>query len=117
MATTPRARLARVFAAVLALGLAGLWAPRIAAAQAAGPYTGSADSDLVHLQALNIPDQIQLAEASVAPSVAEMSSTGVEGGGNAHSRATNLDVDVLSGSIPLTGLLVESEHRAPSAKK
>jgi uncharacterized repeat protein (TIGR01451 family) len=116
MAPSPRARASRVFAAMLVVGLGCLWAPRMAAAQAPGPYSGSADSDLVHAQALNIPEQVQLAEASVAPSVAEMSSTGVEGGGNSHSRATNLDVDVLSGTIPLTGLLVESEHKAPSAK-
>jgi uncharacterized repeat protein (TIGR01451 family) len=95
----------------MTLGIAGVWAP--IGASAAGPYGGSASSDIVHAKALNLPGAVQLADVSVAPSVAEMNSAGVKGGGNAHSRATNLDVDVLSGTIPLTGLLVEADHRAP----
>jgi uncharacterized repeat protein (TIGR01451 family) len=98
----------------MTVGLAALLVPHGAGVQAATPYSGSANTDLVHANVLNIPDTVQLAEASVAPAVAEMSSAGVAGGGNAHSRATNVDVDVLSGTLPLTGLVVESDHRAPS---
>jgi hypothetical protein len=104
----------RSLAVVMAAGVAMLWAPMGGAQTSA--YSGSANTDLVHVQALNIPGTFQLAEAAVAPSLAEMNSAGVEGGGNSHSRAANLDVDLLSGAIPLTGLLVEADHRAPGSE-
>lgn len=102
----------RALAIASGLALLTLWAPRDSVAQATA-YGGSAAGDLVHVHALNVPDTFELAEAAVAPSLAEMSSTGIEGGGNSYARATNLDVELLSGNIPLTGLLVEAEHRSP----
>ena len=101
-----------MFAIAFVLAIAGLWAPQGVEAET-GTYGGAANTDLVHVQALNIPDTIQLAEAAVAPTSAEMASKGVAGGGNAHSRATNLDVDLLSGTIA-AALLLEADHRAPS---
>src|SRR5262245_47437851 len=65
---------ARVSALALALGLAGLWIPQQHAAAAAGDYSGSAYSDIVHVTALNIPDTLELADAAIAPSTAEMNS-------------------------------------------
>jgi len=112
MERTRRRSILRSLAASLGLGLVALWVPHGVQAQV-NEYSGSAEGDLVHVQALNIPETFQLAEAAVAPSLSEMSSTGIDGGGNSHSRATNLDVDLLSGDIPLTGLLVEADHRAP----
>lgn len=112
MKRSSRTRGMRALALWMTVGLGMLFVPLGARAQGTD-YSGSANTDLVHANVLNIPDTIQLAEASVAPSVAEMSSAGVDGGGNSRSRATNVDVDVLSGTLPLTGLVVESEHRAP----
>jgi hypothetical protein len=69
----------------------------------------------VHLHAVNIPDQFELAEVAVAPSSAEASSEGVEGGGNAVAQATNVDAEALSENIDAR-LLVDVLHRAPSDK-
>ncbi len=102
----------RAFALALALGLAGLWIPQQNASAAASDYSGSAYSDIVHVQALNLPDTLELAEAAIAPSTAEMSSAGVAGGGNSHAHALNVDADLLSGAIPLD-LIVDAEDRAP----
>jgi uncharacterized repeat protein (TIGR01451 family) len=99
---------------MVALGLGVLGLAQRVDAQAPGPYSGSAETDLVHVQALNVPEEeFQLAEAAVAPALAEMDSAGLKDGGNSHSRATNLDVDLLSGEIA-ANLLVEAKHRAPS---
>jgi uncharacterized repeat protein (TIGR01451 family) len=106
----------RGFALVLALGLAGLWIPQQSASAAYGPFSGSAYSDIVHVQALNLPDALELAEVAVAPSTAEMNSAGVAGGGNSHARALNVDADLLSApdpAIPLD-LIVDAEDRAPN---
>jgi uncharacterized repeat protein (TIGR01451 family) len=113
-----RARAIGVVRRARAIGLAfgvaalGVWAPGGADAQSGGTYSGSASTDLVHVHALNIPDTFELAEASVAPSKAEMSSAGVEGGGNAHAFATNVNAQALSEAIDLN-LVVEADHRAP----
>jgi uncharacterized repeat protein (TIGR01451 family) len=106
---------ARALAVTAGLLLAGLFIPDRPAAAAANDYSGSAYSDIVHLQALNIPDTFELAEAAIAPSTAEMNSAGVAGGGNAHARALNVDADLLSApdpAIPLD-LIVDAEDRAP----
>jgi uncharacterized repeat protein (TIGR01451 family) len=105
----------RAFALALALGLAGLWIPQQNASAAAGDYSGSAYSDIVHVQALNLPDALELTDVAVAPSTAEMNSAGVPGGGNSHARALNVDADLLSApdpAIPLD-LIVDAEDRAP----
>ena len=112
-----RARLlARVAPVALALGLGALMVPANVANAAGTSYKGSANSDIVHVKALNIPNTIQLAELGVAPSSAEMNSAGVPGGGKAHAHATNIDADVLSGTLAAQ-LIVSSDHRAPSTVK
>ncbi|MEX2394741.1 MAG: hypothetical protein WD826_09720 [Actinomycetota bacterium] len=103
----------RVIAACGAIAVAALWVPADARAQAEGPFSGSAATDLVHVHAVNVPDQFELAEVAVAPASAETDSDGVEGGGNAVAKATNIDVEALSEAID-EQLLVAAEHRAPS---
>ena len=106
----------RAFALALVLGLAGIWVPQQSALAAYGPFSGSASSDIVHVQALNIPDALELAEVAIAPAMAEMNSAGVPGGGNSHARALNVDADILSApdpAIPLD-LIVDAEDRAPN---
>ena len=113
MDVRPR-RWRRACAVMVAVGLGALGFASSVDAQAPGPYSGSAETDLVHVQALNVPEQeFQLAEAAIAPALAEMDSAGLADGGNSYSRATNLDVDLLSGEIA-ANLLVEAKHRAPS---
>lgn len=102
----------RVFALALVAALAGLWVPVQNAQAATGTFSGKAYSDIVHVQAVNIPGALQVAEAAVAPATAEMSTKGVPGGKNSHAHALNVDADLLSGAIPLD-LIVDAEHRAP----
>ena len=105
----------RAFALALVFGLGALFIPQQNASAAYGPFSGSAYSDIVHTQALNLPDALELADVAVAPSTAEMNSAGVPGGGNSHARALNVDADLLSApdpAIPLD-LIVDAEDRAP----
>jgi hypothetical protein len=90
-----------------------LWAPGGARAQSPEPYSGFAGTDIVHVHAVNIPDQLEVAEVAVAPASAEANTEGVEGGGNALAKATNVDAEALNESID-ERLLVDVEHRAPS---
>lgn len=114
----------RVATAIAALPLASVLAvlPGIVAAtpaHAAGqPYSGAANVDLVHLDALNL-GAVDVADASISPSRSDVKSAGLTAadapapvGKNAYSRATNLDLNLLSGAIPLTGLLVEADQAA-----
>jgi uncharacterized repeat protein (TIGR01451 family) len=110
-----RGSILRSLAVWLGIGLVALWVPHGVHAQV-NDYAGSAEGDLVHVQALNIPETFELADLGLARSLAEMSRTGVAGGGHSHSRATNLDAELLDGNVPLTGLLVEAEHRAPGGE-
>lgn len=83
---------------------------------APGGYGGSAFVDLVHLDALEIPGTLQVVDLSVAPAQADVASVGLDAPrapARAYSRGTNLDLDILSGTLPLTGLIVESEQAAP----
>lgn len=100
---------------VLAAALAaiGLAVPSSGAADNA--FEASAAVDLVHLNAVNIPGTIQIAEASVSPARAAANSAGLAdpAGKNSYARAANVDVDVLSGTLPLTGLILEAKQSAP----
>ena len=116
MKRSPRGRTSvRAFAALIALGIAGFWIPGRDADAAVGPYSGSAASDIVHVHALNIPDTFELAEAAIAPSLAEVNSEGVPGGGKSHAHATNIDAEALSEAIDAE-LLVSADHRAPGGE-
>ena len=82
----------------------------------AGSYGGSAFVDLVHLDAVEIPGTIKAVDLSVAPARADVASSGLAAPlapARSWSRGTNLDLDILSGTLPLTGLLVEAEQSAP----
>ena len=85
-------------------------------ASPAGSYGGSASVDLVHLDAVEIPGTIKAVDLSVAPARADVESAGLAAPlapARSHSRGTNLDLDILSGTLPLTGLIVEAEQSAP----
>ncbi|HUR49354.1 MAG TPA: hypothetical protein VMY88_07515 [Acidimicrobiales bacterium] len=92
-------------------GLVAIAGGPVQAQTAPNGYGGSASVDLVHLDAVEIPGTIKVADLSVAPADAFVSSQTVPG--HAVSRATNLDLDLLSGTLPLTGLIVEAEQVAP----
>ena len=109
-----------VLAVALIAGLSGLVAitggPAQSQASPAGSYGGSAFVDLVHLDAVEIPGTIKAVDLSVAPARAEVESAGLAAPlapARSWSRGTNLDLDILSGTLPLTGLLVEAEQAAP----
>lgn len=118
-------RLRRIAGTVAVLPLAATLAilPAVLAASpahAAGlPYSGAANVDLVHLDAVNVPG-LDLASASISPSRSNVNSSGLLAadapapvGKNSYSRATNLDANLVSGSLPLTGQLVEADQSAP----
>lgn len=105
-------------AAVIAsfLGLVAVTGGPVRSQSAPGGYGGSAFVDLVHLDAVEIPGTIKAVDLSVAPAEALVASTGLDAPlapARSWSRGTNLDLDLLSGAIPLTGLIVESEQAAP----
>lgn len=114
-----RAR-ARVAFAALAVGL-GSGAGLVTAALVPGPaqaavgtYSGSASAQLVTLDALDVPGTFDLANAAVAPSSAAVNSAGgLTGGAQSTAQATNLDINLLSGAIPLDNLLVSASQSAP----
>ena len=110
-AVSTRSRVLSFLFAVLLIALAAAWAPISPADAATGPFSGSAYTDIVHAQALNIPDVIELADVGVAPSEVSMNTAGVGGGKNSRGYATNVSADVLSDAIPLD-LLVEAESTA-----
>src|SRR5688500_3923077 len=93
---------ALVHVRVLTVGIfsAAVIGPLPAGAQTAQQYSGSAVTDLVHVEELIVPNDGdgdgdgEVDQLSLAPSLSEMSSAGLTGGGNAHARATNLDVDL-----------------------
>jgi len=79
-------------------------------AQAAtGSYSGSATGDLVHLNAINIPGSINVADATVAPVTSTMSTSATP---RVRSHATNLHANLLSGAID-QNLVVDAEQTAP----
>jgi uncharacterized repeat protein (TIGR01451 family) len=92
------------------LALTGAFAAAAPAAQAAtGTYSGSASGDLVHLNAINIPGQINVADATIAPVTASVST---EASPRARAHATNIHANLLSGAID-QNLVVEAEQNAP----
>lgn len=118
-------RFRRIAGTLAALPLAGTLAvlPAIIAASPAHaaslPYSGAANVDLVHLDAVNVPG-LDLAYASISPSRSNVNSAGLTAadapapvGKNSYSRATNLDASLVSGSLPLNGQLVEADQSAP----
>ena len=110
-----RAVLATMAVATLA-GLAAITGGPARSETAPGGYGGSAFVDLVHLDALEIPGTLKVVDLSVAPARADVASVGLDaprGPARSYSRGTNLDLDLLSGTLPLTGLVVESEQSAP----
>lgn len=115
----PLATLRAALAAVVLASFAGLVATAggpVQAQTAPGGYGGSAFVDLVHLDALEVPGSIKVVDLSVSPARADVASVGLNAPlapARSYSRATNLDLDLLSGALPLTGLLVESEQAAP----
>ncbi len=116
-----RARLGIGIAAVLFapagyLTLSSLAGTGQAGAATTGSYGGSASADLVTLDALDIPGTMDLANAQVAPALAQVSSTGsLPGSAQAYAHATNLNVNLLSGAIPLDNLLVQATQSSPPA--
>ena len=97
-------------------GLVAATSAPVTAQSAPGGYGGSAFVDLVHLDAMEIPGTLKVADLSVAPAQADVASVGLDAPlapARAFSRGTNLDLDLLSGALPLTGLIVESEQAAP----
>lgn len=110
-----RSVLATAVVAALA-GLAVMTGGPVRSQTAPGGYGGSAFVDLVHLDALDIPGTVQVVDLSVAPAQADVASVGLDAPrapARSYSRGTNLDLDILSGTLPLTGLIVESEQSAP----
>ena len=78
--------------AVVAASLATTVMGATPALAASGPYGGSAFVDRVHLEAVEIPGTLEVADLSVAPAHAQVSSTGLAAPlapANAHARATN----------------------------
>lgn len=77
-------------------------------------YSGYSSAEIVGVNALDIPGTFDLANASVAPATAAVSSTGgLANGKVSGATATNLDVNLLSGAIPLDNLLVQAAQSAP----
>lgn len=112
-------RRSRVLLGVAALA-AGSGAGLVTAAALPGPanaatgFGGTASAQLVHLDALDVPPTIDLANASVAPATAAVDSTGgLSGGAQSQAKATNLDVNLLNNAIPLDNLLVSASQTAP----
>lgn len=101
---------------LMLVSVLGVWGAHVNAQAASGNFSGSASTDLVHIEAVDVPESLKLAEVSIAPAMAEMSSAemsseGLEDKGNSVARAANLDFEALNGSIDET-LLVEASHEA-----
>jgi hypothetical protein len=85
---------------------------------ATGPYGGNATGDLVHVEAVKVPGSLDpgLADAHVAPSTALVQSNGLGAGPYAGkrsaARATNADVSLIGGAIPISAI-VTAEQTAP----
>jgi hypothetical protein len=115
----PRRARARLVLAAVAVAVgsgAGLVTAAVTAAPAvaASPYGGTASAQLVTVDALDVPGVFDLANAAVAPaSVAVSSDGGLTGGAESTADATNLDVNLLNGAIPLDNLLVSASQSAP----
>jgi uncharacterized repeat protein (TIGR01451 family) len=92
------------------LALTGAFAVIAPPAQAAtGAYSGSATGDLVHLNAINIPGAINVADATIAPVTSSMSTATTP---RVRSHATNIHANLLSGAID-QNLVVDAEQTAP----
>ena len=87
-------------------------------ASAASTYQGAASASLVTADALDVPGTFDLANAQVAPANSAVDSAGGLTSGSATglsstAHATNLNVNLLSGAIPLDNLLVQASQTAP----
>lgn len=90
---------------------------------ATGPYSGSASSALVHVQAVNAPAiNPGLADVRLARSNSEVKSDGLATGGlvpaaangkRSYARATNLDAPLLAGAVDLNPALSTAQEVAP----
>ena len=111
-----RIRRWRGIAAVLAAatGLGGLALTAGPAKAVHLPYSGSAETEIVHVTAASIPDVITVADAGVAPAFAGVNSAGLATAADKRStaRAANVDANLLD-AIPLEDLLVEATQTAP----
>lgn len=104
--TSPAALLTATAALVLSSGAFLVTAP--AASAATGDYSGSANADLVHLNAVNIPGVVDVADATVAPVSSVASSTTTP---RVTSHATNANLKLLDAAVN-ENLLVEAKQTA-----
>jgi len=111
-------------AAGIAISILGPGAYLTASALSSGPasgasaYQGTATADLVTADALDAPGTFDLANAQVAPANSAVDSgggltSGSTTGLSSTAHATNLNVNLLSGAIPLDNLLVQANQTAP----
>lgn len=110
---TSPSRATAALAAVLLTSTLSLAAPTSALAAPTG-VAGAAGVDLIHVDALEFPGTLDVADVAVSPAAVVVDYAGIAGGSEtATARAANLDVDVLSGALPLSGLIVEATQAAP----
>jgi uncharacterized repeat protein (TIGR01451 family) len=79
-------------------------------------YTGAATGNLVGLTAATIPGTLQVGAISVAPSTAQVDSSGglaAAPGASSYAKAENLDADLLNDGVKLDNLVVEADQSAP----
>ena len=79
------------------------------ASAATGAYTGNAASDLVHVNAVNIPAAVDVADATVAPATSTVSTAASP---RVRAHAYNANANLLSGAID-QNLVVEALQTAP----
>jgi uncharacterized repeat protein (TIGR01451 family) len=104
--TSPAALLTATALIGLSCGAFVISAP--AATAATGTYTGTAAADLIHLNALNAPGTIDVADAYVAPVSSTLNSAGTPA---VHSDATNASLNLLGSGAQ--NLVVEAHQTAP----